>query len=77
MVLSDGVVLALGGVGIGVASTLLVASTFEHLLYEVSPRDPVTLALASALFIVTAGVAALAPAHRATAVDPIEALRAE
>lgn len=77
MVLGEGVALALGGVGIGVAGTLVAASAFQHLLYEVSPRDPLTLAAASGLFMLTAAAAALAPARRATAVDPVEALRAE
>jgi putative ABC transport system permease protein len=46
-------------------------------LYNVSPRDPGTLALAAGLMLGAALCACLLPARRATRVDPLVALRSE
>ena len=67
-----GLGLALGVVG-GVALTRALAGV----LYGVSPGDPLTLGLAAGILLVVAMAASLAPAHRATRIDPLEALRAE
>ena len=67
-----GLGLALGVVG-GVALTRALAGV----LYGVSPGDPLTLGLAAGILLVVAMAASLAPAHRATRIDPMEALRAE
>ena len=47
------------------------------LLFNVSPLDPVTFAGASALLALTAAIACLIPALKATRVEPIIALRHE
>jgi ABC-type antimicrobial peptide transport system permease subunit len=49
----------------------------ESQLYHVNPRDPVTIALVVACFVVIALLAASGPARRASRVDPITALRCE
>ena len=47
------------------------------LLYEVSPADPLTYAVAGVVIGLVALGASLIPARRATKVDPVIALRAE
>jgi putative ABC transport system permease protein len=77
MVLRQGAGLALVGVAIGVAASVALTRLIAGLLFEVTPTDPVTLAMIAALLISVAVVACLVPARRATKVDPLIALRAE
>src|SRR5262245_32648544 len=77
LVLVRGLVLALIGLVIGLGGALGLTQYISTILYNVPPRDPVTLA---AVALVLAGVALLAcyiPARRATKVDPMVALRYE
>jgi ABC-type lipoprotein release transport system permease subunit len=46
-------------------------------LYELAPTDPLTIAAAILVLGTTASAAALIPARRASAVNPVEALRFE
>jgi ABC-type antimicrobial peptide transport system permease subunit len=77
MVLRQGLVLALLGLGAGLAMDWAVIRLMSRLLYGVEPYDPVTIASVSALLLVFALVASLVPALRAASTDPILALRAE
>jgi len=63
--------LALGLVGV------LTVGQFIGYLGTISPRDPITIALVSALLVVVAVIATLLPARRATRIDPMTALRAD
>jgi len=56
-----------------VATTRLMAS----LLFHVSPLDPLTYIGVSGGLVAAAALASFLPALRATAVDPVDALRAE
>jgi ABC-type lipoprotein release transport system permease subunit len=47
------------------------------LLFGVPPIDPVTLIIVPVTFIAIAALASLAPARRATRIDPVIALRDE
>jgi putative ABC transport system permease protein len=77
MVLRQGTSLALLGVVLGIGIALAVTRSLSYFLYGVSPFDPLTYSVV-ALVLLAAGVtAAFFPARRATAVDPVVALRAE
>jgi len=67
---------AIGGV-IGLLASTLVTRLLGRLLFGVAPLDPVTFLGVPALFAVVATVASWVPAHRATRVDPVRALRSE
>ena len=69
--------LTFAGLVIGLAAASLVTRTFAVLLYEVSPTDPFAFAATAGVLIAVAAVACLAPARRATRIDPLVALRAE
>jgi putative ABC transport system permease protein len=63
------------GLAVGFAGAIGATRLLQNQLFEVGPRDPVTLiATAGVLFIVAASAAAI-PAWRATAIDPSSALR--
>ena len=77
MILREGAGMVGAGLLLGLVGAIAVSGTLEWLLFEVSPRDPLTLA---AIMVLLAGVAFVAcwlPARRATKVDPMVALRCE
>jgi putative ABC transport system permease protein len=77
MVVGNGLSLAAIGVALGLIAAAAVSRVMGSLLFGVSATDPVTyLAVALGLLAVAAGASYL-PAHRASAVNPVEALRAE
>jgi predicted permease len=65
------------GLALGVVASLALGSAMEKLLFQVSPRDPLTMAAIGVVLGVVALAAGLVPARRATRVDPLVALRAE
>jgi putative ABC transport system permease protein len=62
---------------VALPATVGLAHFFRSQLYGVSTWDPVTLAAAMLLTAVMVALASALPARRATAVDPMEALRSE
>jgi putative ABC transport system permease protein len=77
LILRQGIVLTLVGVGIGLAAGALVSQVVRSLLFGISALDPATFGGGAALFLVVALAASYLPARRATRVDPMVALRAE
>jgi putative ABC transport system permease protein len=75
LVVRDASVLAAAGVIVGLLGAWMLTGLTQRLLYQVTPRDPVTFAVTA---VVLAGAALLAswlPARRAGRIDPIGVLR--
>ena len=65
------------GVPIGIAGSLAATRALAQQLWEVSPTDPLTIALVVSILALTGLAASYVPARRATKVDPLVVLRAE
>ena len=77
LVFQSGMWLAGIGVVAGIATCYLLAPLIEDLLFEVSPRDPITLFAVAVTLLAVAALASVVPARRAIRVDPAIVLRAE
>ena len=77
LVVGQGMMLALIGVIVGLAGALALTRVMSSLLFGVTERDPITFVAVAALLIVVAFIACFVPAHRATRIDPLIALRCE
>jgi predicted permease len=75
MVLNQGLALVALGLVIGGAGALALTRLMSGLLFEVTPSDPITFAGVSLVLIGVAVAACLAPARRATTIQPIIALK--
>ncbi len=75
MILARGVVLAGAGTVAGLALAAAAASLMANLLYGVRPHDPLVFLTVPVVLFAVAVLASYVPAHRATQVDPITALR--
>ncbi|HSF17100.1 MAG TPA: ABC transporter permease [Vicinamibacteria bacterium] len=77
MVLREGIALAIAGLSLGLGSSLISARQLQDLLFETEPHDPLTLVTVSVLMLGVAAIASSWAARRATAIDPLTALRSE
>ena len=75
LVLSQGARLAVAGLAAGTVAALALTRFMATLLFGVGARDPLTFAAVGLLLLVVSLVASFIPAHRATRVDPVIALR--
>ncbi|MGE0462509.1 MAG: ADOP family duplicated permease [Vicinamibacterales bacterium] len=77
MVLRQGLVLVGVGLALGVLGAAVAGRVLSAYLYQTTPRDPLIIAGVVVAFLAASTLACLAPARRATTVDPLIALRTE
>ena len=77
MALGEGMILVALGLAAGLFGALLLTQFLRSMLYAVKPTDPITFIGIAALLTSVALLACFVPAHRATRVDPLVALREE
>jgi putative ABC transport system permease protein len=77
MVIKQALLLAVGGVAIGLIASFGLTRLMSSLLFGVKPTDPATFVITALLLATTALVASYLPARRATKIDPLVALRYE
>jgi len=77
LVLVEGAKMTAAGLLVGLAGAFALTRLVENLLFGVSTTDPITLAAVVFLLAAVSLLACYIPAHRATTVDPLIALRYE
>jgi putative ABC transport system permease protein len=77
LVVKQGMLLAMIGLGIGVVFALLLGRAMKTMLFNVSTADPMIYLAIAATLAAVALIACFIPARRATKVDPMVALRYE
>ena len=77
LILREGLVLAVIGTLLGATGALALTRFLSSLLFGISAADPAIYLAASALLLVVAIAACFWPARKASAVQPLEALRYE
>jgi ABC-type antimicrobial peptide transport system permease subunit len=77
IVLRETLALALLGIAIGVPSALAATRLIASMLFGLSPGDLPTILGVSLLLLLVAMFAGYLPAHRASSIDPMDALRTE
>jgi putative ABC transport system permease protein len=77
LILKGGMLLAVIGIGAGLAGAFALTRWMTTLLFGVKPTDWMTFVAVSGCLLVTALLACYLPARRATKVDPLVALRYE
>jgi ABC-type antimicrobial peptide transport system permease subunit len=77
MILGNGARLIVAGLSAGIVAALALTRLMASLLFGVTATDPMTFLCVAGLLISVALLACLAPARRATKVDPMLALRWE
>src|SRR5262249_34286050 len=77
LVIGQGLLLALAGIGSGLAAALILTRFMSGLLFEVRSGDPATLMTVAIFLTSIALIASFVPARRAMRMDPMVALRYE
>ena len=75
MVLRETLRLVAIGVAIGLPCALALGRLIANRLFGLTPSDPLTIALAILIILVATMMAGFVPAHRASRIDPMQALR--
>ena len=77
LVLGQGVALVMVGLVIGAGGAIVFSRLVEQYLFRTTVHDVLSYVLVAIIFIVATMIATLAPARRATSIDPLLALKAE
>jgi predicted permease len=77
MILRQVVVLACAGLVVGVPTALAFGRFVSAFLYDVGPRDPVTIGSSAVVLILVATAAGWLPARRAARMEALSALRCD
>jgi putative ABC transport system permease protein len=77
MVVRNGMAMAGIGVALGLIAAAGLTRFMSSLLFEISPVDPATYFAVSVGLLAAAATASYIPAHKASVVNPVDALRAE
>jgi ABC-type antimicrobial peptide transport system permease subunit len=77
MVLREVLTLSLVALAIGIPIALGASKLLAAFLFNLQPNDPSTIAAAITVLLTAALLAAYTPAHRASRIDPMTALRHE
>jgi predicted permease len=75
MVLRETLALMLAGIAVGIPAAIAATRLLESALFGLEPGDPATIATVTAILLAVALSAGYIPARRASAVDPVIALR--
>jgi putative ABC transport system permease protein len=77
LVVREGMLLVVLGLGIGLVAAFLLTKVMNSLLFGVTSKDPITFVVVAGTLMLVALIACYIPARRATKVDPLTALRYE
>jgi macrolide transport system ATP-binding/permease protein len=77
MVIGEALAQGLIGIAIGIPAAFAALHLVESQLYGISPNNPKYSVIAALVLLVCIAIAAYLPAHRASRVDPLIALRCE
>lgn len=77
MILGSGLRLVITGGIVGLLVSLMATKVLAGLLFEITPNDPLTLAVVIFSLVTIGMFAMFLPAKRAASVDPLQALRYE
>jgi putative ABC transport system permease protein len=75
MVIRQALAWTVVGLFVGVVGSVALSRYLQGVLFGITPADPTTFTVVSAMFLVVAILATLIPARRITRVDPLVALR--
>jgi putative ABC transport system permease protein len=77
LIVTEGMMVALAGVGVGMVGALALGRVLASLVFGVQVHDRATFTFAGVTLTIVALAATLVPALRASRVDPMIALRHE
>jgi ABC-type antimicrobial peptide transport system permease subunit len=77
LVLGRSIAWAAAGIALGIVGAAVLTRYLQTLLFGLTPLDPATFAAGALMLSAFAALASYVPARRATAVEPVVALRHE